>query len=486
MLGYEQFGQWYDRHCTEVLEPAMASAATALDALLTDAVSDRDLARIRNTTGRVKSKRRTWRKLRQPRYKGRFAEPGDIPHVIDDLIGLRITCTNLRDIDMVQAALDSLPRSKQAGHPLWLDSESERDYVLRPKESGYRGWHVNLGIVVASGDDIPVTAELQVRTLLQDSWGELTHEDTYSKDGALPPLVEVLSKRMADLFATLDDIAEDLRTELDRIDDAVVEAVVEADDADGTTFGEIVVGSEQARDADTVLRDRWRQLDRPIDLASLAWTLQREFGAEISDDWFGHRSFKRFVSHAVPDAEISTGRRAYLLPPPADARPPAVGRDVEVDDPLSDPPDGRAPIGERGAAAVARTGSTVPDQARELRRVDQGLPLLERDQWPALYAYLAEAWSSLGAHEPTTRFVNQLSRLARDRATADRAVLSRRHVDYVAKAVLSTDGDGRPLDRTEIARAFAEVAVQRMTDLRILDPEHVEALAAIRRWLIPV
>ena len=143
--------------------------------------------------------------------------------MLHDLVGVRVTCINVRDIEMVQSALENMPRQRAKPGVLWIDPASERDYVREPKESGYRGWHVNLGITVDTGDRrVPVTCELQVRSLLQDTWGELTHEDTYSKDGALPPLVEVLSKRMADLFSILDDIAEDLRTELDRIDEEAV------------------------------------------------------------------------------------------------------------------------------------------------------------------------------------------------------------------------------------------------------------------------
>ena len=217
-IGYADFGTWYDEHRALVLEQALSQAMEALHDALDDALSDRDRTRIRRISGRVKSKRRAWRKLRRLPAETKVTGIEDVPAALHDLVGLRITCTNLRDIEMVQAALDGLPLPGKPSKPhkgLSFDPTSERDYLDEPKESGYRAWHVSLviGIEVDKGV-LPVTVELQVRTLLQDSWGELTHEDTYSKDGELPPLVQVLSKRMADLFATLDDIAEDLRTEL--------------------------------------------------------------------------------------------------------------------------------------------------------------------------------------------------------------------------------------------------------------------------------
>ncbi|MEP6298601.1 MAG: RelA/SpoT domain-containing protein, partial [Ilumatobacter sp.] len=311
-FGYAEFGSWYDTYCTDVLQPALDRAMDALQRELDDALPERDIARIRSLSGRVKSKRRTWRKVSQPRYRRRMNTVDDIPSVIDDLIGVRLTCTNLRDIETVQVALENLPRTAGRRRPLGLDPDSERDYIENPKQSGYRGWHINLNV---QQDATPVTCELQVRTVLQDSWGELTHEDTYSKAGGSPPLVEVLSTRMADLLATLDDIAEDLRNELDRIDEAIVqETAVQVDEPDEPTL-DPDVNPGPAADAADLLLERWSSLDRPLELSSLAWALQHEFGAEVSDDWFGYRTFKRFLRAAIPDGEISTGRRAYLLPP---------------------------------------------------------------------------------------------------------------------------------------------------------------------------
>lgn len=455
-IGYADFGTWYDEHQIRVLDPALSVAMASLQAALDDALSDRDRTRIRRISGRVKSKRRAWRKLKRLLREGAITTVDDVPTAIRDLVGLRITCTNLRDIEMVQAALDALPLPGSSVMGLCFDPTTERDYVLEPKESGYRGWHVNLEVgIEAEGKATPVTVELQVRTLLQDSWGELTHEDTYSKDGELPPLVEVLSKRMADLFATLDDIAEDLRSELDRLDQA---AVAEPDSPDASALD---LQSEQAADAASVLVARWSKLDRPVDLAALAWGLQAEFGAEISDGWFGAASFKQFLMQSIPEAEISTGRQAYLLP----AQPEAAAE----------------PTVESETSSTVT--SDVPGGARALRRVDAGFPLLEAQRWEHLFFQLGEAWRRIGKLEPTPRSVNRLTRSARDRSRSAGDTVSRRHLDYVAKSLLTAEGDGRPLDAAAIARSFADLTLQRMTDLRIIGERDHKQRAQIERWL---
>ena len=465
MFGYAEFGNWYDAYRADTLEPALDRAIDALRRELDDALSDRDLARIRSISGRVKSKRRTWRKVSQPRYRQQIDGVDDIPTVLDDLIGMRLTCTNLRDLEMVQVALENLPHRTTKKRLLGLDPTSERDYVESPKESGYRGWHVNLAV---QHDGTAITCELQVRTLLQDSWGELTHEDAYSKSGELPPLVEVLSTRMADLLATLDDIAEDLRNELDRIDEEIVAETVGRPGTESVDETDVALAVGPGADAADILLERWLSLDRPLEISSLAWALQNEFGAEVSDDWFGYGTFKRFLRAAVPDGEISGDRRVYLLP---------AGGTVEPDD--------AAEHDESGVAGGSTDdSSTIPDEARQLRRIDRGFPLVETEQWQRIYEHLAEAWRRVGAGTPSTRMVNQLTRSARDRARTTGDPLTRRHLDHVAKAVLATSGSGEPLDADQIGEAFASSVLQRLADLRIVTPDDAASRARVGRWLL--
>ncbi len=495
-FGYAEFGQWYDAFRIATLEPVLDRAMGALQHQLDDALSDRDLARIRSISGRVKSKRRTWRKVSQPRYRSQIATVDDIARVIDDLVGMRLTCTNLRDLEMVQAVLETLPPRASKKRPLSVDPASERDYVEAPKESGYRGWHINLG-VISNGS--PVTCELQVRTLLQDSWGELTHEDSYSKGGALPPLVEVLSARMADLLATLDDIAEDLRNELDRIDQAIVTETAAGDVMVGdATTGDAGVGGEHAGPADGALVtgpaadaadlmvQRWRDLDRPVELSSLAWALQIEFGAEVSDDWFGFRTFKRFLRHAVPDGEITGGPQAYLLPGNGNGNGNGNGTgeiDVEPTQPNDAPSDLAAAPGAESTDSGVEPAA-IPEEAEQLRRIDRGFPVIDTDQWRRIFEHLAQAWRRNGSAAGSTRALNQITRSARDRASATGVPLSRRHLDHVAKAVFAANDPALPLDADQIGEAFATSVLQRMADLRIVQVGNAARRAAVARWLL--
>ena len=90
-FGYAEFGSWYDAHRADLLEPALDRAMDVLQRELDDSLSERDLARIRSISGRVKSKRRTWRKVNQPRYRQQISSVEDIPDVIREAFHLAST-----------------------------------------------------------------------------------------------------------------------------------------------------------------------------------------------------------------------------------------------------------------------------------------------------------------------------------------------------------------------------------------------------------
>lgn len=464
---YTAFGRWYDIHRSTVLEPALQQAELCVGGLLRDNLSDRDLARIRGPVGRIKSKPRLWRKLCKSRYVGRTSRVDEIPEVIDDLIGLRLTCTNRRDIEVVREVFDALSTSASESRDLWLDPLSERDYLGEPRPSGYRGWHVNLGLAADLGHERrPVTCELQVRTLLQDGWGELTHEDTYKKDGELPPLVSILGRRMADLLATLDDIAEDLRDELDRLDEA---AVAGTSGVQGSSTAGNGRRAEQGDEAAAHLAARWRQLDRPIGLGALAWELQREYGAEVAENWFGYATFKRFLTAAVPDGEITTGRHAFLLP--AKAGP---------DDDFGEDDQGERTEDDVGPGHEATPA--VPKVARALHRVDHTFPLLAHDDWARLFDHLAEAWRRTGSQPPTDGLAARLIQSTCDRSIASGATLARRHVEAVVRDIVA-EGNGDPQPADVLAANYATITQQRLVELRLMGARNRNARAAVRSWI---
>jgi ppGpp synthetase/RelA/SpoT-type nucleotidyltranferase len=399
---------------------------------------------VRVAAGRVKNAARTWRKLNLPNYETQVTGLDSIPVVLDDLIATRIICTNTSDLSRVWDLLRELDTWEDGLEPvLALEAGSDRDYCTSPKPSGYRARHINVRTAVNDGlNRSLVTCEIQVRTLLQDSWGELTHEDTYKPGSKIPPLVTTLSRRMADLLATLDEIAEDLRGELDIVSEDALEVT------DATVTDRIGTGGEESAveplevAARSYLQRRVAALVAPLDLATLAWDIQRELGQEISAGWLGHGTFKTLLIQSVPGVKLSSTPPAFVIP-----------EDYRFVEPLA------------GAPATHRRYDRVPLPIIFLKRIDRSFPLYSAAEWHNIFSWLAAA---SGAFLPETEFdmkrLNDLTRIARDRSFRSGEAMPRAAFDYVAKGVWYRGRLRANMSAEDIGQGFLDSVLTRVRE----------------------
>lgn len=140
--------------------------------------------------------------------------------VVHDLIGARVICWFQDDC---YGMLDLLQESIRIG----VVPDSVEDYIARPKPSGYRAVHVLGNVVydqvVRTKAKHHITAgkmicEIQIRSLLQDAWGELTHQMHYKIAKSLRMQYNELVSTMADRLAVEDRAAVAVRKlmQLDR------------------------------------------------------------------------------------------------------------------------------------------------------------------------------------------------------------------------------------------------------------------------------
>ena len=102
--------------------------------------------------------------------------------VVTDLIGARITSWFLDDCSGI------LEYIKKSSH-FEIVGNSIENYINNPKRSGYRGLHLLTNITydsvqrnekgVISVKPEKMICEIQIRTKLQDAWGDITHEFHY-------------------------------------------------------------------------------------------------------------------------------------------------------------------------------------------------------------------------------------------------------------------------------------------------------------------
>jgi ppGpp synthetase/RelA/SpoT-type nucleotidyltranferase/regulator of sirC expression with transglutaminase-like and TPR domain len=120
----------------------------------------------------------------------------DNPVILTDLLGIRIICPFLEDIDRVKNIL-SLNFSI-------LEEESKGEEHSF-KEFGYDSTHLLIGIKDSSKlAELPYfksVFEIQLRTILQEAWAEVEHELIYK--ASLSVLTEPIRRKMAALNASL-------------------------------------------------------------------------------------------------------------------------------------------------------------------------------------------------------------------------------------------------------------------------------------------
>ncbi len=130
-------------------------------------------------TTRVKSLKSFLKKLE----KSNWQNFNYLTEIAGDLIGARIVCWFLNDCYGVYDYINSSKQFK-------VHKETVKDYIKHPKESGYRSIHLltdisydrlNSGKSNALLSSIDIICEIQIRTKIQDVFGDVTHEFHYKE-----------------------------------------------------------------------------------------------------------------------------------------------------------------------------------------------------------------------------------------------------------------------------------------------------------------
>jgi ppGpp synthetase/RelA/SpoT-type nucleotidyltranferase len=125
-----------------------------------------------------------------------------------DFVGFRVVCNNLQD---VYRAADLF---EQALRKFGLTPERQ-DYISKPKETGYRAIHIACPVEVGfARDKMTLWCEVQIRTRLQDGWGNLSREELYRRN--VPDRVLKRMRELAETLARADDVAEEIRKEVSK------------------------------------------------------------------------------------------------------------------------------------------------------------------------------------------------------------------------------------------------------------------------------
>lgn len=176
--------------------PALEHACAFYIALLQSILSQARHIDIAKVEGRIKDRDECVRKFSR-KYRAALEESGapyEIRHYITDLIGVRVVCLYEDELERVAQIVQS--------HFDVIDV-TDKVTAMEGTEAafGYKGLHLDLRLNAAQSA-LPENAayagqpfELQVRTIIQDSWSVLDHKIKYKKSipAALKRRINVLS-----------------------------------------------------------------------------------------------------------------------------------------------------------------------------------------------------------------------------------------------------------------------------------------------------
>lgn len=126
---------------------------------------------------------------------------------IEDLIGIRIVCNNLSDIE----PLVEMIRTDCS----ILSVLETKDMVSSPSQAGYRAAHVRTELnALYAPSRTALPCEIQIRTLAQDTWARLSRADLYGKN--VPDAIRKLATALSTQLSVIDEVGQLIRDELNQ------------------------------------------------------------------------------------------------------------------------------------------------------------------------------------------------------------------------------------------------------------------------------
>ena len=173
---------------------ALINMTTRMDILLEDFGNLQDSNPIEHVKYRLKSPESIASKLHRQNLE--LTADSAKKH-LTDIAGVRCICPYTKDIPYIAKVLKS-----QAD----LIVLSEKDYVTKPKPSGYRSYHLIFEVpIYLSGSEERLPVEVQIRTQAMDFWATLEHKARYKYQDDMPEHLAHELNKCAIKISELDD-----------------------------------------------------------------------------------------------------------------------------------------------------------------------------------------------------------------------------------------------------------------------------------------
>lgn len=149
---------------------------------------------IDHTKSRIKKPESILKKMESKKYELTYR---NLVEQVNDIAGFRIICPLKDNIFSVVDLIKGMPD---------INVIKEKDYVTKPKKSGYSSYHLVVEIPVPLMKQlIPVKVEIQIRTLAMDFWASLEHDIKYKTNKEISKKVSNELVKCAKIINKLDN-----------------------------------------------------------------------------------------------------------------------------------------------------------------------------------------------------------------------------------------------------------------------------------------
>jgi len=195
-MGFKSEGNDVDswKEVTLVYNSALKEIGTKLEILNDEFQHVHRYNPIEHIKSRLKTPESIVKKLKKNGYESTIDNM--IEH-INDIAGIRVICSFTSDIYRI---------AEMIANQSDLQVLSVKDYIVSPKPSGYKSYHMLVSVPIYLSDKtVNAKVEIQIRTVAMDFWASLEHKINYKFEGNAPQYIKEELVKCAMMVSDLDN-----------------------------------------------------------------------------------------------------------------------------------------------------------------------------------------------------------------------------------------------------------------------------------------
>lgn len=194
------------KEVTLIYNSALKQIMTKLDILNDEFQHVHRYNPIEHIKSRIKTPESIVKKLKRHGYESTIDNMVDY---VNDIAGIRVICSFTSDIYRIAEMISSQSDIRVI---------SVKDYIVNPKQSGYKSYHMLVTVPVYLSDCVKTAkVEIQIRTVAMDFWASLEHKIHYKFEGNAPERIKEQLVECSRIVSELDERMRCLNEEIQQL-----------------------------------------------------------------------------------------------------------------------------------------------------------------------------------------------------------------------------------------------------------------------------